>query len=281
VLPSLKAKVAVALGIGGGFSKSELGGLRFEDIAPLDTGKALVHIKRAVVDGVVGEVKTENRDDSTYIDSTVNDLLKEYRESEGATKTGYVFGRSPEEPQDLDNFAEAHVKPFLNFCVECGGVVGSHAKSEKEWLENPRKKQHTYQPRSTQLPEWLGWHSFRHSNVDEHGIEVAAAQARNTPEVADKNYDGASKKVKRNRKVRKEIEERKRMEEAKQQGKAKHQRFAIDGHRPTDSHRLITNKTVKEMKQNEFTSLPEHAGTWSRGYARSASSRRRRRWFDP
>jgi integrase len=140
MLPLQAAAVVAAAGFGG-FSRSELRGLRWENWR----GNSL-NVTQAVWNGVVTETKNEHREAAVRVIPHLATVLEKLRLASGTPDHGYIFAGRKGQPLNLDNLASRIIKPRL---------------------------------RSAGL-EWHGWHAFRRglaTNLHRLGIKDEEIQA--------------------------------------------------------------------------------------------------------
>ncbi len=117
------ALTAIALAAWAGVSRSELEGIRWEDLQD-----AQLHVRRGVVEGRIGDTKTTFRRGAIPIIAPLKKVLDGYRRGKGSPVKGWIFpSRNPEKPMRMNNVLRRHIAPSL----EEAGI------------------------------DWSGWHAFR------------------------------------------------------------------------------------------------------------------------
>lgn len=104
--PDAQAVFACAFFLG--LRPSEIAGLRWEDI-----GADRVHIRRGVVDGIVGDTKTEKSVEQLLLIEPVRTLLETWRKRCESPTKGWVFLNQRHRPLNLDSFAKHVLKPLF------------------------------------------------------------------------------------------------------------------------------------------------------------------------
>lgn len=162
------AATVVALAAFSGLRKSEIQGLRWEDLK----GDEL-HVQRTAwrPTHVVEQTKTEASRGAVPVIPELARYLKEHR-SNGFPANGFIFtGAKMGHPLDLHNLANRVIRPTLAICATCHKSQLEHADKDmghKFELDNARS-----------IP-WCGWHGFRRglaTNLYELGVEAKTRQA--------------------------------------------------------------------------------------------------------
>ena len=120
----------------GGFSHSELRGLRWDD---WQVGQMFV-AQSVGDDNLVCETKNEYREAAVPIIPMLSAVLSALRSAEGNPKTGYIFAGKKGQPLNLHNLANRAIKPAMR----AAGL------------------------------EWHGWHAFRRglaTNLKKLGVD--------------------------------------------------------------------------------------------------------------
>lgn len=161
VLPDpARAIVAVAGFLG--LRRAEIRGLEWTDYSGEE-----IRVMRSVWEGVTNEPKTRKSKAPVPVISPLQRLLDQFRLSLGNAASGPIFGTMKGTPLSLNNVLNRQILPALNVCV-CGKSEDKHEKED-----------HKYE-RSTQRPEWHGWHAFRRglaTNLHDLGVPDKTIQA--------------------------------------------------------------------------------------------------------
>ncbi len=111
-----------------GLRVSEIMGLKWEDV---DSSNSTVSIRRSVVHGRIGEVKTEYSKDTVPVDSQLAKALRDHKTRVSANSEGWIFANAATgKPYHQEQIQKTHIKD----AATAAGIV---------------------QP--------VGWHTFRHS----------------------------------------------------------------------------------------------------------------------
>lgn len=121
VVPLL-AKPVIAAAAFGGFDRSELRGLQWENYSD-----GQIYVKQTVWNSVVDEPKTSRRKSTVPVIPPLARILEEHRARCGWPERGYLFAARNGRPLNVDNLARRIIRP----CIKKVGL------------------------------EWHGWHSFR------------------------------------------------------------------------------------------------------------------------
>ncbi len=147
------SRTAVAVAALTGLSRSEIRGLRWEDLAEVvfdDGEKGLaLHIVRKVWNGIEGRPKTRNRKGYVPVIPPLAKVLEQHRLRCGNPATGWIFPNEEGKPACLNNLLNRQILPALEHCAECGKAKGSHNA----------KTGHAFRLRQPRA--WHGWHAFR------------------------------------------------------------------------------------------------------------------------
>ncbi len=137
----LRSLTAIAIASWSGVSRSELEGLCWEDLR-----KAHICISRSIVEGNIGDTKTEWRMAPVPIIPELQKIIDLYRESLGSPTKGWLFpSENPDKPMRMANLYNRH-------------MAGAFKKAGIEWH---------------------GWHAFRRglaTNLDELGVPLNVVQ---------------------------------------------------------------------------------------------------------
>jgi integrase len=93
--------------------------------------------------------------------------LEAHRTRMGNPKTGPIFPNVAGKPADPDSLLRRVILPALGVCEICSKPESEHGKAT-----------HKYQ-RNKVLPEWRGWHAFRHglaTNLNRLGVDDSVIQ---------------------------------------------------------------------------------------------------------
>ncbi len=156
------ARTIVAVAAFLGLRRGEIRGLEWSDY----TGEE-IRVMRSVWESVTSEPKTRKSKAPVPVIGPMQRLLDQYRESRGNPATGPIFGTMKKTPLSLNNVLNRQILPVLSVCV-CGKSEDEHGQEH-----------HKYE-RSTQRPEWHGWHAFRRglaTNLHYLGVPDKTIQA--------------------------------------------------------------------------------------------------------
>jgi integrase len=110
-------QVIVAFGFFMGLRPSEIAGLRWEDVKDAEEWKSVssaeIHIQRAVVNGIVGETKTEESAAKLPLIEPLFSLLKRWHRISGEPKSGWIFTNRKNAPHDMNVFQRVWITPIL------------------------------------------------------------------------------------------------------------------------------------------------------------------------
>ena len=113
---------------------SEIVALHWQDF---DFAARTLLIKRSVVHGKVGDVKTEYSRDSVPLDAAVIEALTRHKEQSAATPEGWLFANpSTGKPYHQEQIQKRHIRP-AGVTVEINGDIGWHTlrHSYRSWLD--------------------------------------------------------------------------------------------------------------------------------------------------
>ena len=120
---------------------SELEALQWEDLK-----KGHIYVSRSIVEGHIGETKTEWRRAPVPIIPELQKIIDQYRESLGSPTTGWLFpSENPDKPMRMNNLYNRHMADAFKKAA----IV------------------------------WHGWHAFRRglaTNLDELGVPLNVVQ---------------------------------------------------------------------------------------------------------
>jgi integrase len=102
------AQLMFSLGFFLGLRPSEIRGLKWEDL-----DENFLHLRRGVVMGKVGDLKTDDSARSVPLIQPVRGFLTLWRQKSGNPIDGYVFSNRKKNPIDLYKFAEQVIVPAL------------------------------------------------------------------------------------------------------------------------------------------------------------------------
>jgi integrase len=121
------AQLMFSLGFFLGLRPSEIRGLKWEDVDGI-----FLHLRRGVVMGKVGELKTEDSARSVPLIQPVKRLLTLWKEKSGNPIDGFVFrGPRKKKPIDLYKFAERVILPALEKAQKELRAKGQNVEAEK------------------------------------------------------------------------------------------------------------------------------------------------------
>lgn len=112
-----------------GLRPSEAIALRWEDFDTV----GFVHLRRACVYGVVGEMKTPESQASLPLISQVKLLLEAWQQKAGNPASGYLFQNRKGEPADLHNLVNRIIIPHVNGSCECVPCSKTPKPSRVTW----------------------------------------------------------------------------------------------------------------------------------------------------
>jgi integrase len=102
------AQLAVSLAFFSGLRSGEIRGLRWEDC---DSVQGVIHIRRAVVRGLVGPTKTDSSSADVPMAEPVRLLLATWNKTNGEPKEGWVFQSKAGTPADLRELGRRVIRP--------------------------------------------------------------------------------------------------------------------------------------------------------------------------
>lgn len=141
VKDDLRSLTAIAIPSWSGVSMSELEALQWEDLK-----KGHIYVSRSIVEGHIGETKTEWRRAPVPIIPELQKIIDQYRESLGSPTTGWLFpSENPDKPMRMNNLYNRHMADAFKKAA----IV------------------------------WHGWHAFRRglaTNLDELGVPLNVVQ---------------------------------------------------------------------------------------------------------
>ena len=107
------AQLVVALSFFVGLRPSEIAGLRWEDFDIKAESESAVHIRRAVVNGIVGTPKTPESVATLPLIDQVIVPLQLWRQKSGNLQQGWVFENQNGKPADLKDMVRRIIRPTL------------------------------------------------------------------------------------------------------------------------------------------------------------------------
>jgi integrase len=163
-----------------GLRVSEIAALQWQDF---DFERQQLLVQRSIVNGRVGEVKTEYSRDHVPLHEALVGVLLEWSKQALPTEEGWVFAspykNMPFHPTEIQ---KRHIRPAgscLVQCPTCGARVGVWCWQDKPTPNGARLPIHEERRVAAGKYGEIGWHTFRHtyrSWLDESGAPMKVQQ---------------------------------------------------------------------------------------------------------
>ena len=163
-----------------GLRVSEIAALRWQDF---DFERQQLLVQRSIVNGRVGEVKTEYSRDHVPLHEALVEVLLEWSKQALPTEEGWVFAspykNMPYHPTEIQ---KRHIRPAASClvqCPTCRARVGVWCWQDKPTPNGARLPIHEERRVAAGKYGEIGWHTFRHtyrSWLDESGAPMKVQQ---------------------------------------------------------------------------------------------------------